>query len=156
MSNQKERTGATKVDAAPSSATGTNMYVNILLLIASVFGGMSADTATMVAAAGTGVIGAIFALRNWFVTARLTTGKTWVGDPNNWAYVAAIVTGIIPAAAPLVEPLRGLAASLIAGNWPAIITGAVTLISLVYYTFFCFNPSSSGNTAQTVAVHCGL
>ena len=126
----------TKQVAPKSAATGTNVYVNILLLIASIFGGMSTDTATLIVATGTGVIGAVFAVRNWIVNARRTNAKVWIADTNNWVYITAVVTGFIPAAVPLVEPLRGLAGALIEGNWGAIITGAVTLISLVYYTFF--------------------
>jgi hypothetical protein len=121
---------------AGTAATGTNLYVNLLLLIASIFGGMTTDTATLIVAAGSGVVGAIFAIRNWIVNAHFSLNKSWVADPNNWAYVAAIVTGFLPAASGLVPGLRDLVNALIAGNWSAIITGAITLISLVYYTFF--------------------
>lgn len=120
----------------PSAATGTNVYVNLLLLIGSIFGGMSDSTATLIVAAGSGVIGAFFAIRNWIVNAKFSLNKSWIGDPNNWAYLTAVIVGLVPAASGLIEPLKGLAQALVAGNWGAIITGAVTLISLIYYTFF--------------------
>lgn len=119
-----------------SALVGTNAYVNLLLLLASLFGGMSTDTATIIVAAFSGLIGAFFAFRNWVVTAKFSLNKSWIGDPNNWAYLAAAVTGIVPAAAVLIEPLQALANALVAGNWGAIITGGISFISLIYYTFF--------------------
>lgn len=120
----------------PTAATGTNMWVNLVLLIASLFGGMSGTDAGIIGAAIAAVIGAVFAIRNWIVTAKFKLDKSWIADPNNWAYLAAVVTGLIPAAAPLIPGLKSLAEALVSGNWPAIITGAVSLISLVWYTFF--------------------
>ena len=118
-----------------TSSTGTNVYVNILLLIGSFFGGMSGDTATIIVSAVMAVVAAVFAFRNWVVTAKFSLKKSWVGDPNNWAYVTAIIAGAVPAASELITPLKELANALVAGNWGNIITGAVTLLSIVYYKF---------------------
>ena len=115
---------------------GTNLWANLILLIGSIFGGISDTDAGLITAAGTGIVGAFFAIRNWVKTAHFSLGKSWVKDPNNWAYVTAIITGLVPVAATLVEPLRSLANALVDGNWGSAITGAVTLISIIFYTFF--------------------
>jgi len=116
--------------------TGTNIYANLLLLVGSLFGGISQDTTGLIVGAGVGVVGAFFAVRNWIVTAKFTTGKAWIAEPNNWAYLTAFITGLLPQAGALIPPLKSLAEAIVSGNWGAIITGVVALISLAYYTFF--------------------
>lgn len=96
---------------------------------------MSAETSTVIVSGAMAAVGAAFAFRNWVVTAKFSLKKSWVADPNNWAYVTAIVTGVIPIASELITPLRSLAEALVAGNWGNIITGAVTFLSIVYYKF---------------------
>ena len=119
--------------AAEPVTVGTNFWVNIVLLIGSVFGGMSGDTATIIVSSILGVVAAAFAARNWFVKAHFSLDKSWVGDPNNWAYIGTIVGALIPAAGSLVPALKDLATALVAGNWPAIITAGLTMLSLLYY-----------------------
>lgn len=125
-----------KIDGTvPSKSTGTNLYANILLLIASIGGGMSTDTATLIVSAVTGLIGAVFAIRNWIVSAHFSLTKSWINDPNNWAYLTAVLAGFIPAAATLVPGLKSLAEAIVSGNWGSMLTAAVTLVSLIYYNF---------------------
>ena len=52
--------------------------MQIILAFASVAGGMSHDTASMIAAAVTGIIGAVAAIRTWFVTCQMDTCKIMV------------------------------------------------------------------------------
>ena len=91
----------------PSSPLlGTNIYAQLILLVASFFGGMSQDTAGLIVSAGAAVVAAFFAIRNWVVNAKFSVNKTWVSDPNNWTYIAAVVGGILPPLAELVTPLK--------------------------------------------------
>lgn len=122
--------------------TGTNVYAQALLLVASIFGGMSGDTAGTIVAAGAGVVAAFFAIRTWIVSAKFKTGKAWISDPNNWSYVTSIVVALLPSAADLIEPLRGLVNALVAGNWTNVITFGLSLLSIVYYTFFKKKPAT--------------
>lgn len=114
---------------------GTNVYLQLILLVASIFGGISQDTAAVVVAAGAGIVGAVAALRTWVVQAKLTSAKSWIGDPNNWTYLTAAVAAIIPAASGIIQPLRGVADALVAGNWGAVITAGFALFSYVFYTW---------------------
>ena len=135
MSSQKQRTGA-ELQVPGSSLTGTNLWVNIVLLIGSIFGGMSGDLATQIVTAVLGIIAAAFAARNWFVNAKFKLDKSWIADPNNWAYLSAVVGALIPGAADLIPGLQDLANALISGNWTAVITAGLTLLSMAYYLFF--------------------
>ena len=137
------------VPAGPATPwTGTNLWVNLLLLVGSVFGGLSGDLATQIVAALLGIVGAFFALRNWIVKAKFSAGKGWLTDPNTWTYLTAVLVAIAPKAADLIPQLRGLVEALYSGNWGSIITAAITLVSLIYYTFF--RPKPGTPTAPTV------
>jgi len=116
--------------------TGTNIYGQILLLIASFFGGMSQDTAGLVVAAGAAVIAAVLAFRNWIVNAKFSLDKSWVADPNNISYLTAVLVGISPKLGELVPSAVDLFNAMSSGNWGSIISGLVSLGSLVYYRFF--------------------
>lgn len=116
--------------------TGTNIYGQILLLLASLFGGMSEETSGIIVAGGAGVVAAFLAIRNWIVTAKFDLKKSWVSDPNNIAYLTAVVVAISPKFAELIPGLKGLFDALSTGNWGAIISAAVSVVSLIYYTFF--------------------
>jgi hypothetical protein len=115
--------------------TGTNVYLQLILLLASIFGGITQDTAAFVVAAGAGIVGAIGAIRTWVVQAKLTSPKSWIADPNNWTYLTAALTAIIPAASGIVQPLKGVAEALVTGNWGAVITAGFALFSYVFYTW---------------------
>ena len=116
--------------------TGTNIYGQILLLIASFFGGMSQDTAGLVVAAGAAVIAAVLAFRNWIVNAKFSLDKSWVADPNNISYLTAVLVGISPKLGELVPSAVDLFNAMSSGNWGNIISGLVAFGSLIYYRFF--------------------
>jgi len=116
--------------------TGTNIYGQIILLIASLFGGMSQDTAGLIVAAVAGVVGAVLAVRNWIVTAKFKLDKSWVKDPNNISYLTAVVVAISPKLGDLVPGLVDVFNALSSGNWGSIISAAVSVVSVVYYSFF--------------------
>ena len=115
---------------------GTNIYGQIVLLLASLFGGMNPDTSGIIVAGGAGVIAAFLAARNWIVKAHFNLDKSWVKDPNNIAYLTAVVVAISPKAADLIPGAVDVFNALSSGNWGSIISAAVSLISLVYYSFF--------------------
>ena len=115
---------------------GTNIYGQILLLIASLFGGMSPDTSGLIVAGGAGVVGAVLAARNWFTTAKFNLEKSWVKDPNNIAYLTAVIVAISPKAGELIPGAVDVFNALSSGNWGAIISAAVSLASIAYYSFF--------------------
>lgn len=114
---------------------GTNLYMQIILLLTSVAGGMSHDTASMIAAAVTGIIGAVAAIRTWLVNAKWTPAKSWFANANNWAYIAAIVAGLAPMLSPLVPGLQDLANAIVSGSWPAIIQALLSLGAIIWYAF---------------------
>ena len=114
---------------------GTNLYMQIILLLTSVAGGMSQDTAAMIAAAVTGIIGAVAAIRTWLVNAKWTPAKSWFANANNWAYIAAIVAGLAPMLSPLVPGLQDLANAIVSGSWPAIIQALLSLGAIIWYAF---------------------
>ena len=114
---------------------GTNLYMQIILLLTSVAGGMSHDTASMIAAAVTGIIGAVAAIRTWLVNAKWTPAKSWFSNANNWAYIAAIVAGLAPMLSPLVPGLQDLANAIVSGSWPAIIQALLSLGAIIWYAF---------------------
>ena len=99
----------TPKEQTPGPLDGTNLYMQIILLLTSVAGGMSQDTASMIAAAVTGIIGAVAAIRTWLVNAKWTPAKSWIANANNWAYIAAIVAALAPVLSPLVPGLQDLA-----------------------------------------------
>lgn len=115
---------------------GTNIYGQILLLIASLFGGMSPDTSGLIVAGGAGVVGAVLAARNWITTAKFNLEKSWVKDPNNIAYLTAVIVAISPKAGELIPGAVDVFNALSSGNWGAIISAAVSLASIAYYSFF--------------------
>jgi len=115
------------------SLEGTNIYAIAILLITSIFGGMSGELAAQIGGVISGLIGATFGLRTWIKNAKLTTGKSWIGDPNNWAYLSALIVSILPKFADLVPGLQDLAQAIAAKNWGQIVTAGVSILSLVYY-----------------------
>lgn len=130
MSNQLEK-----------SIFSTNFLAVLILLATSVVGGMSEDQATQIAGLLSGIIGAFAGVRNWLKNAKLTTGKAWIGDPNNWTYLSAVVGVLLPKAADLVPALQGLANAIVSGNWSSIITTGLGLLTLIYYIFIKGNGS---------------
>lgn len=125
----------TPKEQTPGPLDGTNLYMQIILLITSVAGGMSQDTASMIAAAVTGIIGAVAAIRTWLVNAKWTPAKSWFSNANNWAYIAAIVAGLAPMLSPLVPGLQDLANAIVSGSWPAIIQALLSLGAIIWYAF---------------------
>jgi hypothetical protein len=123
-------------EAIKSPWMGTNIYGQILLLIASLFGGMSPDTSGLIVAGGAGVVGAVLAARNWITTAKFNLEKSWVKDPNNIAYLTAVIVAISPKAGELIPGAVDVFNALSSGNWGAIISAAVSLASIAYYSFF--------------------
>lgn len=119
----------------PSPFLGTNIYAQLILLVASFFGGMSQDTAGLIVSAGAAVVAAFFAIRNWIVNAKFSLNKTWVSDPNNWTYIAAVVGGILPSLAELVTPLKTLSIAIVNKSLAEILTGAFAIFSFIYYRF---------------------
>lgn len=113
---------------------GTNIWVQMLLFVASIFGGMSQTTAGMVVAAVSGGIAAFFAIRSWIVSAKFN--QNILKDVNFWAYLTNVVVGLLPQSADLVPAARALVDALYAGNWGQIISGGVSFLSILYYTFF--------------------
>lgn len=125
----------TPKEQTPGPLDGTNLYMQIILLLTSVAGGMSHDTASMIAAAVTGIIGAVAAIRTWLVNAKWTPAKSWFANANNWAYIAAIVAGLAPMLSPLVPGLQDLANAIVSGSWPAIIQALLSLGAIIWYAF---------------------
>lgn len=125
----------TPTTATPTALTGTNVYINLILLIASLFGGMSQDLATLLAAALMGIVGAFFAFRNWLVTAKFKLDKNWLSDPNHWAYLSASVTGFFPALSLLMPSFKDLANAVVTKNWTLFLTTILTAASIFYYSF---------------------
>jgi hypothetical protein len=123
-------------EAIKSPWMGTNIYGQILLLIASLFGGISPDTSGLIVAGGAGVVGAVLAARNWITTAKFNLEKSWVKDPNNIAYLTAVIVAISPKAGELIPGAVDVFNALSSGNWGAIISAAVSLASIAYYSFF--------------------
>ena len=125
----------TPTEQTPGPLDGTNLYMQIILLLTSVAGGMSQDTAAMIAASVTGIIGAVAAIRTWLVNAKWTPAKSWFANANNWAYIAAIVAGLAPMLSPLVPGLQDLANAIFSGSWPAIIQALLSLGAIIWYAF---------------------
>lgn len=96
---------------------------------------MSQDTAGLIVSAGMAVVAAFFAVRSWIVNAKFSVNKTWVSDPNNWTYIAAVVGGILPAISELVTPLKTLAIAIVNKSLAEILTGAFAIFSFIYYRF---------------------
>lgn len=115
------------------SLLGTNFLTVAILLAASIVGGMQEELAGQIAVLISGIIGAFGSLRNWLKNVKLATGKSWIGDPNNWAYLSAVVMAVLPQFADFVPAIKDLANAIISGNWSSIITAGVSLLSLVYY-----------------------
>lgn len=124
------------VSERPSPWTGTNLYGQLLLLVASAFGGMSEETSGIIVAGGAGVVAAFLAIRNWIVTAKFNLDKSWIADPNNISYLTAVVVALSPQAAQLIPGLVDLFNALSTGNWGAIITAAVSVVTMAWYTWF--------------------
>ena len=116
--------------------TGTNIYGQILLLLASLFGGMSPDQSGLIVAGGAGAVASALAIRNWIINAKFKLDKSWVADPNNIAYLTAVVVAISPKAGELIPGAVDVFNALSSGNWGAIISAAVSLVSIAYYSFF--------------------
>jgi hypothetical protein len=125
----------TPTEQTPGPLDGTNLYMQIILLLTSVAGGMSHDTAAMIAAAVTGIIGAVAAIRTWLVNAKWTPAKSWIANANNWAYIAAIVAALAPVLSPLVPGLQDLANAIFSGSWPNIIQALLSLGAIIWYAF---------------------
>jgi len=122
-------------DAPQSPFLGTNFWVNALLLIGSLWG-LQAATANTVVIAVFGLVGAVFAVRGFVVSAKFAGFKAWAKDPNTWSYLSAIVLAILPTASDLVPALKDLTDAFISGNWASVITAALSFLTIVYYRFF--------------------
>ena len=115
--------------------TGTNIYTQLLLLVTSFLGGMSDQQAGMIVAAVAAVIAAFAGLRTWIIGRKFTPGKSWIADPNNWSYLGAVLVGLSPKLGELLPSFRSIVEALFAGNWGQVITGVLTLFSLIFYTY---------------------
>ena len=122
-------------DAPQSPFLGTNFWVNALLFIGSLWG-LQAATANTVVVAVFGLVGAVFAVRGFVVSAKFAGFKTWAKDPNTWSYLSAIVLAILPTASDLVPALKDLTDAFISGNWASVITAGLSFLTIVYYRFF--------------------
>lgn len=116
------------------SLTGTNFWVNFLLLIGSLWG-LNADTANTAVFAVFGLVAAAGAVRGAIVHAKFTGFKTWISSANTWSYLTGSLVMLVPAAEPLLPGLRGLSDALIEGNWSKILTAGLSLLTIVWYTF---------------------
>jgi hypothetical protein len=126
----------TPTSAIPAVWTGTNIYGQILLLLASIFGGMATDTSGVIVAGGAGLVAAILAARNWLKNAHFKVDKSWIKDPNNIAYLTAVIVGISPKLGELIPGAVDVFNALSTGNLGSIISAGVSLLSIVYYSFF--------------------
>lgn len=126
----------TNAKAAVNTTTnpwlGTNLWVQIMLVGTSVFGGMTQTTAGMVVAAVSGVIAAGFALRTWVLSAKFN--KNVLKDVNFWAYLTNVVVALSPQLADLLPSLKTLVDALYAQNWGQVITAGVSLLSILFYS----------------------
>lgn len=116
------------------SLLGTNFWVNLLLLVGSLWG-LQEPTATSVVVAIFGLVGAFFTVRNFLVSAKFVGVKTWVTDPNTLSQLGTVIVALIPTAGPLIPALGDLAKAFVSGNWASIITAGLSLLSIVYYLF---------------------
>ena len=113
--------------------TGTNIYGQLLLLVASFFGGMSEETSGIIVAGGAGVVATFLAIRNWIVTAKFSVDKSWLKDPNNISYLTAIVVAISPKLAELIPAAVDIFDAISSKNWGQIISALVAFGSIIYY-----------------------
>ena len=127
------------------SLLGTNFLTVAILLAASIVGGMQEELAGQIAVLISGIIGAFGGLRNWFKGIKLTTGKSWIGDPNNWAYLSAVVLAVLPKFADFVPAVKDLANAIISGNWSSIITAGLSLLTMIYYLVIKNRPNPTAN-----------
>jgi len=116
-----------------SPFTGTNFYIQALLVLASLAGGMSQDEAGLIVSGLSGAVAAVFAFRNWVVGRKFVTPKTWWGDANNWSYLTAALVAILPFSAELLPPIKDLITAFIAKDWGNIIKGLISLGTIIYY-----------------------
>jgi hypothetical protein len=115
------------------SLLGTNFLTVSILLAASIVGGMQEELAGQIAVLISGIIGAFGGIRNWFKNIKLTNGKAWITDPNNWTYLSAVVLATLPQFADFVPPLKDLANAVLSGNWSSIITAGLSVLTMLYY-----------------------
>ena len=127
---------STNAKAAVNTTTnpwlGTNLWVQIILVLTSVFGGMTQTTAGMIVAAASGAIAAGFAIRTWVISAKFN--KNILKDVNFWAYVTNVVVALSPQLADLLPPLKSLVDALYAQNWGQVITAGVSILSILFYS----------------------
>lgn len=115
---------------------GTNFYIVLILLFLGGYGMVSESDVAAVTAAVTGVASAIMLVR------QIAKKKDWSfrnlpESANNWNYLAQLLTMIgVPGAVELIPALQDLLGAILEGNYPAIISAALSLVTLIYYLFF--------------------
>jgi len=141
------------------SLLGTNFWVNLLLLVGSLWG-LQEPSATSIVVAIFGIVGAFFTVRNFLVSAKFVGVKAWATSPNTLSLLSAVIGAAIPAAAPLVPAIGDLAKAFASGNWASIITAGLSLLSLVYFLFIKNNqvklPGATGIIVLIVGASLGV
>ena len=136
------------------SLLGTNFWVNLLLLVGSLWG-LQEPTATSVVVAIFGLVGAFFTVRNFLVSAKFVGFKAWATDTNTLSTLGTVIVALIPTAGPLIPAIGDLTKAFVSGNWASIITAGLSLLSIVYYLFIKNNTAKLPGAAGVILLVVG-
>lgn len=114
---------------------GTNFWVASLMVILSLFGG-SEGLANTVVMSVSGVIAAFFAVRQFVKSAKFGGWYKTLVQGNTLNYLAQVVVLIgIPNVEQLIPPLKDVIDAFTQKNWGRVISGVVSLATIVFYLF---------------------
>lgn len=112
---------------------GTNFYVALSLLIASLWTSFSTETGDVIASTVISIGAGAFAVRQLLKNGQIDF-QNWLGSTNTWNYLAQLVTMIFGAQfADLLTPLQSLVDAIGAGNFQAIIAAVFNLGTIIFY-----------------------
>jgi len=111
---------------------GTNFYIGAMMLILAPFG-ISQGFATEVVTFGFSAVSLVGLTRSTVITAKFKGWAALFSDKNWWNYASATVIAFSPAIATLIPPLQEIAGAISLKNYGGIITGLLTLGTMIFH-----------------------
>lgn len=120
---------------------GTNFWVAALMAVFGISFGFSESDVSGIVSWAFGGVGIAFAIREKVKGAHIDV-KAWLTSKNTWNYVfAAIAAGAPAIPAGLGDKISDIAAAIAGKNWGALLTGVVSLGTIVYFWIFAPKPT---------------
>ena len=126
---------------------GTNFWVAAIMALTGISIGFSEAEVSSVVGWIFGGIGTAFAIREKVKSAQIDV-KAWLTSKNTWNYVFAAIAAAVPnLPAGLGDKIGEIATAVAGKNWSALVTGVISLGTIIYFWLFAGKPITNPTKA---------